>query len=135
MLIKRNDFMTSGLRPVKKMAVSLLSTLAICTAAMAPAAFAADPVLTDRTVTVKFNLSDLEAENGVEKVYKKIKKRAKSYCRADRRSVIYLEQTVTQCANDLMNQFIENADIDSLIAFHLAKNPEAPIKMAALKTN
>lgn len=122
--------MTSGFRPVKKLAVSLLTTLAICTAAIAPAAFAIESPLTETTVTVKFKLTDLEAENGVQTIYAKLKKRASSFCRADKNSLIYLRQSQKDCTNDLMDQFIENAGIDSLKAYHVAQNAQPIMKIA-----
>ena len=121
MLIKRNDFMTSKALSVKKMGVSLLSALAVCTAAIAPSAFAGDSPLIKQTVTAKFKLSDLKAENGAHLVYTKLKRRSLSYCRKDSASLLYLGQSKEDCTADLLEQFIQNADIAELKAYHLSQ--------------
>ena len=128
MLIKRNDFMTSKARSVKKMGVSLMSSLAICTAAIAPAAFAGDTPLIEQTVTVKFKLSDLQSEGGTQAVYAKLRKRSLSYCRKDSTSLLYLGQSIEECKADLLEQFIQNADIAELKTYHLTQKLGAEAK-------
>lgn len=132
MLIKRNEFMTSKARTVKKLGTSALAILAICTAAIAPEAFADDSPLVDRKVTVKFKLSELQAENGTHKVYAKLKSKSKAYCRADIPSLYYLGQSVAECTGDLMEQFIQNADIDTLTTYHLAQQSVTKTEKFAL---
>jgi len=135
MLIKRNNFMTSKARSVKKLGGSLLSALIICTAAIAPSAFAADSPLVEQTIKVKFKLSDLKEDNGTQAVYNKIKKRASSYCRKSSATLLYLGQSKQDCTADLLNQFIENADVEPLIAYHLAQTSGAATKKFALNKN
>lgn len=124
--------MTSKAPSVKKMGVSLLSTLAICTAAIAPAAFAGDTPLIERTVKVKFKLSDLQSEGGTQAVYAKIRKRSLSYCRNDSATLLYLGQSKKECTADLLEQFIQNADIAKLKTYHLTQKLSANSKKLAL---
>lgn len=132
MLIKRNDFMTSKARSVKKMGVALLSALAICTAAIAPAAFAGEIPLIERTVTVKFKHSDLQSEGGTQAVYAKLKKKSLRYCRKDSSTLLYLGQSKKECTADLLEQFIQNADIAELKTYHLSQKLGAETKKFAL---
>jgi len=135
MLIKRNDSMTSKARSVKKLGGSFLGALAMCTTAIAPAAFASESPLIEQTVTVKFKLSDLKEDNGTQAVYAKIRKRAISYCRKDFGSLLYLGQSKEECTADLLNQFIQNADVEPLKAYHIAQTSGAATKKFALNVN
>ena len=121
MLIKRNSFMSFGPRAVKKMTASALAGLAICTTAIAPAAFASSSPFVDTVVTVKIKLSDLEADDGAEKVYAQLKKRAKSFCRSDSETLNFFGQSVSECVDDLVGQFIESADVDALKVYHFSQ--------------
>ena len=85
--------MTSKDGIVKKMTRSSLAVLTLCSAAIAPNAFAGESLLVDKIVTVKFKLSELEANDGAAKVYAKLQKRAVSSCRADSPTLRYLGQT------------------------------------------
>ncbi len=118
MLIKRRFSMPSLSQSVKKMAACCLALMTANAVAIAPSASASETLLVEKTVTVKFRLSDLEVKNGVEKTYGKIKKRAKSYCRADRSTLHYTGQSWRECAADLVDQFIESADVQELTEFH-----------------
>lgn len=132
MLTKRKDYMTSKAGVVKKWTRSSLAVLALCTASIAPNAFAGDSPLIDKTVTVKFKYSDLASDDGVEKVYTKIKKRAISYCRADSHTLQYLAQTKGECIADLMDQFVDSANVDALKMFHQSHKFAASGKKYAL---
>lgn len=123
MLIKRNNFMTAGNCRVKKLTRAGFVTLALSATAIAPTAFASDNLLRTKVVTAKIHLTDLQVEGGIDKVYAKLKKRAKHFCRADRSSLQYLDQSVEDCTADLMAQFVESADVDILKTFHLAQQP------------
>lgn len=132
MLTKRKDYMASRDVIVKKLARSSLAMLVLCTASIAPAAFAFDSPLVERTVTVKFKLSELESEGGTDVIYAKIRKKATSYCRADSSSLHYLGASKRACVEDLMDQFIESANIDKLKAVHLSRTSTAPVETYAL---
>ena len=127
--------MTSKARSVKKLGGSILSALVLCTTAIAPSAFAADSPLVEQTVKVKFKLSELKEDNGTQTVYNKIKKRASSYCRKSSVTLIYLGQSKQDCTADLLNQFIENANVEPLIAYHLAQTSDVAAKKFALNKN
>jgi len=132
MLIKRNHFMTAKTNDVKKLTRSAFFILGICTAAIAPAAFASDSLLVEKTVTVKFRLSELNAEGGDHKIYAKIKKRATSACRADSATLQYYGHSRKDCVDDLIDQFVESANIDTLTSFHLSEKPVTKTTKLAL---
>ena len=81
---------------VKKHGSLVLATLALCTAAIAPNAYAADGLLKETVVTVKFKMEELRSENGTEKVYAMLRKRAKSFCRSDTSALYYLNESVSE---------------------------------------
>lgn len=132
MLIKRNDFMASKARSVKKLGFSFLGTLAICTIAIAPNAFAENYPLVEKTVTMKIKITELKSEDGVQKVYAQLKKRAKSFCKSDSSALSYLNESVAECSDDLLEQFVQSADITELKAYHLAEASTAELQKYAL---
>jgi len=134
MLIKRRKSMATEATSVKKISTSCLATLAICTAAIAPSAYAGDYQLVDKVVTVKFKATELYAESGTEKVYAKLKKRALSFCKADRSTLSYLKMSLDDCTIDLLDQFIQSADIEELAAYHLAQTAKSDPEKFALNT-
>ena len=65
MSIKRNTIMNSATRAVKKLAAPLLSALILCTSAIAPNAIANSIApMVDKTVSVTFKMSELDAAGG-----------------------------------------------------------------------
>ena len=135
MLIKRNNFMTTKARSVKKLGFSFLGAIAICTTAMAPNAFAGSNLLVDKTVTMKIYTAELQSEDGVQKIYAKLKKKAKSFCRSDGSALYYLNESVSDCSADLLGQFVQSADIAALKAYHLSEMSSADPKKFAFNTN
>ena len=121
MLIKRNDTMTFGTRPVKKMTGLVLSGLFICTSAIAPAAFAGDAKMVEKVVKVKLHLSDMKDESGTQNTYAKLKRRAKSFCRVQSPTLQYFGESLQDCAADLVDQFITSANVDTLTQYHLSQ--------------
>ncbi|MGB3456611.1 MAG: UrcA family protein [Litorimonas sp.] len=121
MLIQRNTVVAPARRTVKNRAALVLSALLLSAGALAPQAYAKSYPLVDVEVSVKFNLSDLDAEDGTQKVYAKLKRRAVTSCMSDRNTLRYLEQTVAECAADLVDQFVANADVARLTAYHETK--------------
>ena len=127
--------MTSKAHSVKRLGGSVLAAFVMCTTTFVPTASASDSPLVEQTVTVKFKLSDLKEDNGTQAVYTKIRKRAISYCRKDSASLLYLGQSKEDCTEDLLNQFIENADVKPLIAYHLSQTDVSTTKKFALNKN
>ncbi|MGJ8562038.1 MAG: UrcA family protein [Alphaproteobacteria bacterium] len=131
MLNKRPSTMSSKFRTVKKIGVSLLAIAGTCTAAIAPNAFAGSTSLVDQTITAKFRVSDLNAENGTQTVYAQLEKKAKRACRADQTTLNYTGQNMAACVTDLMDQFVESANFKSLLAYHQSlQTPDAPQELA-----
>ena len=120
MLNKRKNFVTTSSRSVKKMGLALPFITGLIAISLAPLAQADDSILIDRAVTAKFSMTELEAENGVETVYAQLEKTALKACKSDKASLLYLRQTVAGCVDDIMDQFVEHASIDSLMTYHLS---------------
>jgi len=132
MTTKRNDNMNFAARRVKKVALSALGLLAMSTSAIAPNAFANEAGLVDKTVTVKFSLTELHAPEGSKKIYAKLKKRAMSFCRADKETLRYLDQSLAQCADDLVDQFVQSANIATLTDYHRVQSGQArPVQLVS----
>ena len=137
MLIQRTDDMMPSLSAVKKTSRYLLTALVLCMAAIALRAFAKDGPLVDREVTVKFRMSDFRAENGTKTVYAKPTRKAKSSCKSDPLALDYLDQTVDECAADLVEQLIRSAELEQLTAYRpgrrrLRARPLRPDRYSAL---
>ena len=113
--------MTFGTRTVKKVTRLVLSGFFICMSAIAPAAFAGDPTIVERVVSVKLYLSDLKVENGPQNTYAKLKRRAKSYCRINSATLRYFGESLQDCTDDLVDQFITSANVDTLTQYHLSQ--------------
>lgn len=132
MTTKRNDTMNFAARRVKKVAKSAFGFLALATGAIAPNAFANGALLVDRTVSVKFSLTELRAPQGPEKIYAKLEKRAMSFCRADKATLRYLDQSLAECANDIVDQFVQSVNIIALTDYHKAQTNQArPVQIAS----
>ena len=134
MLIKRNNTMTTASKPVKNLARTAAIMLVACTSAIAPSAFASSSPWAEKTITVTFSLADLKAPDGTQTVYGKLKAKAKYACRADKATLSYTGQSMGECVDDLMAQFIEDADIAALTAYHLAQSPDTATKTLAMHT-
>ena len=70
---------------------------------------------------VKFRMSDFRAENGTKTVYAKPTRKAKSSCKSDPLALDYLDQTVDECAADLVEQLIRSAELEQLTAYHRSR--------------
>ena len=134
MLIKRKNSMSLKAHSVKKHGSLVLATLALCTAAIAPNAYAADGLLKETVVTVKFKMEELRSENGIEKVYAMLRKRAKSFCRSDTSALYYLNESVSECQEDLVEQFVQSVDIAALKSYHLSQTSKAATEQYALNS-
>lgn len=136
MSIKRNTFMNSVSQQVKKTSATTVGLLVLCTSSIAPSAFAGEGrIFVDETVTVKIETKEFQTPEGTEKVYKKLKRRAKSACKADRIVVQFFGQSERECAADLVNQFITSADIQELTSLHQSSTSgTAPVKVATNAT-
>lgn len=130
MLTKRKDLMASKTRTVKKLGLTIAIVASVCSASSAQAG---NSSTFDRTITAKFSAADLTTDAGVEKVYKKLERKAKRFCISDAFSLDYFGESVNECVDDLMSQFVVNAGVDSLSAYHMAQTSPVTTKKYALK--
>ena len=110
--------MTPKVSTVNKTGLQMVLVTLLTAAAFAPNAFAGESVWTERTVTAKISMAELQTETGLKGAYAKLEKKAERFCRADRSSLYKTKETVTECVGDLMNQFVESSKIESLQAYH-----------------
>jgi len=89
-------------------------TLAALGTTMAPAAFAA-PI---DNVSVEIDTRYLETDWGVEKVYETLTHKAESACVTSSARDISARKFERDCMTDLLDDFIESADIDKLTTYH-----------------
>jgi len=125
--------MASKTHSVKKLGASFIGAIAVCMFAITPVAFAGEAPLVSQTVSVKFRMTDLKAEDGTQKVYAKFSKKATSFCRADTPSLYYLGESISDCRDDLVKQFVQSANIEELTTYHLSQTSFASLKTLALK--
>lgn len=111
---------------IKKSA--LLFAIAATTAA-APSAFAASNMMTEKKLTVKISMSELSDTAGVERAYEKLQEKASTFCKNESFTLYYLNETVEECVEDLMEQFISTSNVAPLKAHH-----EKVAEMTAPKT-
>lgn len=113
---------------IKKSAI-LLALAA--TTATAPSAFASNMVETK--LTVKISTADLADADGVQKAYSALQTKAEGFCERDTSTLDYLDETVQDCVEDLMEQFIESSDAAPLKAYHEKMAEAAETKTYAMK--
>ena len=89
-------------------------TLAALGTTLAPAAFAAP---TD-DIRVEIDTRYLETDWGVEKVYDVLSSKAKSACVTGSTRDISSRKFERDCMSDLLDDFIENVDHDTLTTYH-----------------
>jgi UrcA family protein len=120
MLIKHKGFV-----PFPKNIVKTAAATVLAMSIFSPVGHAFDSAFIEKEIIVKFKISDLEQENGVEAVYSKLTKSAKSACRKERHTMFHTGEKFTDCVADLIDQFITNANITSLDTYHDSKTSVA----------
>jgi len=126
MLTKRNEKMTAMKSGINMIGRTSLVLLSLSTAAIAPNALVSEVNLVDRKVEVSFKRSDLAAAEGVKTVYGQLTKRARGFCRRTLYSVRYLGETTQDCTDDLVSQFVADADMPTLTAYYIEKTGAVP---------
>ena len=89
-------------------------TLAALGTTMAPAAFASSA----DNVSVEIDTRYLETDWGVEKVYATLTHKAESACVTSSSRDISARKFERDCMSDLLDDFIESADIEKLTTYH-----------------
>lgn len=129
MLTKRSKTLSSKPQAVKKSALAAMLVTTMTAMGYAPASFASGPYVVEKTVTVKFAKSELSQKDGVEAVYSKFEEKAKRFCKSEGYSLSYFEETLEDCISDLVNQFVDSADIDVMSAYHKAQSAVQEAKL------
>ena len=117
----------SALKTVKSSAIIFAIA---ATSAIAPSAFANN--MMETKLTVKIAIAELSNPVGIEKTYKTLQDKATAFCKADTPSLSYLGESVGDCVEDLMNQFVTTSDATPLKAYHEKITETAATKKLAL---
>lgn len=133
MLIKRNNFMTSKVNAVKKSRVVPAIVAGVLAMTFGHSAQAQSPSVTGQVITAKFLAKDLQTKEGTQSVYASLEKKAKRSCRISNSVMQVGYKWRKNCADDLVDQFITSAGIESLQAYHLAQKPADSVMELALK--
>ena len=123
MLNKRTAYIKTPLPAVKKLGRSIALVAAAGTLAIANASFANPSLTTEQVITFEIQMSDFDEPNGTAKVYEKLKAKAKRVCRADRSTLDFYGQTVSECTQDLLVQFVASAGLPNLQSYHSSQSP------------
>ena len=120
MLIQHFKYVTSSVQTVKFLTASAMASAAIfCAPMTAQASPGLDNIVTEK-YSAKFNRALFETETGLEKVYSALLKKAQRACTVGR--AVNDEGEViskAECISDMLNQFVESADVTTLTAYHL----------------
>lgn len=101
---------------IKALKSSAIIFAIAATSSIAPSAFASN--LVETKLTVKISTADLADADGVEKTYARLQKRATSFCKRDSSTLYFLNESVEDCVEDLMEQFITTSKAAPLKAHH-----------------
>ena len=85
----------------------------------------------DDVVTFKFTMSEVDNETGVADVYKRMSRLAKTECRKGA-SPILSNASIKWCAEDLLEQLVESADVPVLTHYHKSKSGPKSTFLAGL---
>ncbi|MEP3888912.1 MAG: UrcA family protein [Hellea sp.] len=99
-------------------------TMTYATALLLPHTAQASPgleTIVEKEYSVKFKRSLLDSETGLRQVYTAMQSKAKKACRigkaVDRQGGELISKS--ECVFDLMDQFVESADLKTLTVYHL----------------
>ncbi len=120
MLIKHPNYVTSKTRSVKFMAALALASAALT---VAPITAQASPNLGSIQTTeysAKFKLAMFQDQAGIQQVYTSLREKAEKACKIGTAVNSKGEiMSKSECADDLLSQFIESADVSVLTAYHM----------------
>ncbi|WP_371396831.1 UrcA family protein [Fretibacter rubidus] len=121
-------------RKVRFVNAALIATTSFAAIGVMPTtanALVSESAVVKTVHSVKFTRSETKTASGLESVYAKMTSKARRACMVGN-NVNDLGQPVSKkrCAADLVNQFVIDADIDELTAFH--KGKAAILQTAAL---
>ena len=122
MLTKHLNYVTLKMQSVKLMTAGILTSAAL---ALVPMTAQASPGLDNIVQTkhsVKLSSAMFASEEGVQQVYNTLQKRAQKACKVGK--TIGQDGEIiskSECIADLVGQFVENADVKTLTAYHTAQ--------------
>lgn len=103
----------------KKNIKSLL-TAAAFTAVISAPTFASAKSFSDegRLISAKFSASSTQTPQGLKKVYRKLQRQASLVCKGERHARLSSYRSSKDCVADIMDQFIQSADVEALTRLH-----------------
>lgn len=130
MLIKRSQTMTPRSNAVKNLGRAFASLAFVGALSAASTASAFSTQLTERVITVEISAAEFATPEGAKRVHEKLELKAKKACKADSETLRFTGQSLSECTADLLNQFIESSDIESLNAVHASQKVAETKKLA-----
>lgn len=126
MLTQHLKYLKPSLQTVKFLtATSMMSA----TVALLPLTAQASPGLENivqKEYSVKFERALLESETGLKQIYITLRKKAERACKFGR-AVDQDGEVISKsdCVSDMVDQFVESADVTNLTAFHTEQEKKA----------
>lgn len=106
--------------PMFKKNIRTLLTAAAFTTVISTPTFASAKSFSDegRLVSAKFSASLTQTPQGLRKVYRQLQKQASFACKGESSSRLSSYRSSKECADDIMSQFIQDADLAALTQLH-----------------
>lgn len=119
MLIQHFKYVTPSLQTVKFLAVSAITSTAILCAPMTAQASPGLENIVTTKYSAKFDRALFESDAGLKQVYSALLKKAERVCKTGR-TVNEVGDVISkaECVTDMLNQFVESADVTTLTAYH-----------------
>lgn len=122
MLTQHLKYLTPISRHVKLLTSAVLVSATVTLVPMTTQASPGYENIVTTEYSAKFKREMFKSEAGIEQVYLSLQKKAERACRLDR--AIDTDGKVmskAECTSDLLDQFIESADVSVLSAYHMSQ--------------
>jgi len=122
MLTQHSKYVTPLSRYVKLVTGAAIVSFTVSLVPMTAQASPGYENIVTTKYSAKFNREMFKSETGIEQVYSSLRKKAEKACRLGR--AINADGEVMskqECASDLLDQFIDSADVSVLTAYHMSQ--------------
>jgi len=122
MLIQHSKYVTSLPRYVKFMTKIAIVSAAVTIVPMTAQASPGYKNIVTTEYSAKFKREMFKSEGGIKQVYSSLQKKAEKACKKGRTigsAGKFISKS--ECESDILKQFIDNADVNVLTAYHMAQ--------------